>query len=188
MAAPSTEWTDTGSRAEFERIFLTHYGGVFSVLMRITGDRSRADELANEVFWRLYRQPAAATVWANAGPWLYRTATHLGIDSIRASSRRRSYERAAAIDPSAGAVSATGPLDSLLRAEECGRVRSALAGMKPARASILLLRANGLTYREIAISMNVALSGVGTLLNRAESEFRQRYLRLTGKKKNEEKS
>ena len=69
----------------------------------------------------------------------------------------------------------------MLRQEDRESVRRVLSGMKPAQAQILLMRAGGSSYKELADALNVAVGGIGTLLNRAESEFRKRYLKLTGK-------
>jgi RNA polymerase sigma-70 factor, ECF subfamily len=72
----------------------------------------------------------------------------------------------------------------LLREEKCGRVRSVLASIKPAQAQLLILRTCGLSYQELADALDVQMSGIGTMLNRAEEEFRKRYLALY---QNEEK-
>jgi RNA polymerase sigma-70 factor (ECF subfamily) len=54
-------------------------------------------------------------------------------------------------------------------------VRRILATMKPGQAKILLLRHSGLSYKEIAIALNVAPGSVGSLLTRAERAFRAKY-------------
>ena len=74
--------------------------------------------------------------------------------------------------------SAGGPLEDLLREEKCWRVRAVLASIKPAQAQLLILRSSGLSYKELADVLEVKMSGIGTMLNRAEEEFRDRYLAL----------
>jgi RNA polymerase sigma factor (sigma-70 family) len=110
------------------------------------------------------------------GGWLYRTATNLGIDALRVSGRRRRYENEAGEAKAEGAV--VGPLDDLLREEKCRRVRSVLGSIKPAYSQLLILRSSGLTYKELADALDVKSSGIGTMLNRAEEEFRNLYLAL----------
>jgi RNA polymerase sigma-70 factor (ECF subfamily) len=161
--------------AEFRAVFLQHYARIVAVLMRLLGDLSHSEEVANDAFWRLYRQPALQ-VDGNVGGWLYRTATNLGIDSLRASGRRRQYEEAAGSARGGGGDG--GPLDDLLREEKCRRVRAVLASIKPTQAQLLTLRSSGLSYKELAEALNVKMSGIGTMLNRAEEEFRNRYLAL----------
>ena len=75
-------------------------------------------------------------------------------------------------------ASATGPLDDLVREEKCRRVRAVLASIKSVQAQLLILRASGLSYKELAEALDVKMSGIGTMLNRAEEEFRNRYLAL----------
>ena len=161
--------------AAFRAVFLEHYSRILGILVRLLGDRSVAEETANEAFWRLYRQPALEAD-GNVGGWLYRTATNLGIDALRASTRRRQYEEAAG-GARDGAKTGS-PLEDLLRQEKCNRVRSVLSLIKPAQAQLLILRSSGLSYRELADVLDVKMTSIGTLLNRAEEEFRNRYLAL----------
>jgi RNA polymerase sigma-70 factor (ECF subfamily) len=174
------EWSESA----FETIFLEHYARVVAVLFRVVGDRARAEELADDVFWKIYRQPLPVGREHNVGGWLYRAATRLGLDALRAAARRRRYEQAAAIN---GVVSdaAIDPLDKVLRAEKRHRVREALAQIKPAQAQLLILRHSGLSYQELAQALGVKASSIGTLLARAETEFEKRYRELPG---DEEKS
>jgi RNA polymerase sigma-70 factor (ECF subfamily) len=161
--------------ADFRVVFLQHYARTVGILVRLLGDRSPAEEVANDAFWRLYRQPALQFE-GNLGGWLYRTATNLGIDALRASDRRRQHEG------TAGRLveerTTAGPLDELLREEKCRRVRAVLASIKPAQAQLLMLRASGTSYKELAEALDVKMSGIGTMLNRAEEELRNRYLAL----------
>jgi RNA polymerase sigma factor (sigma-70 family) len=161
--------------ADFRAVFLQHYVRIVAILVRLLGDPSQAEEVSNDAFWRLYRQPGLQTD-GNVGGWLYRTATNLGIDSLRASHRRRHHEEAAGRLMQQGATA--GPLDDVLREEKCRRVRGVLALIKPAQAQLLILRAAGLSYKELAETLDVKPSGIGTMLNRAEEEFRNRYLAL----------
>lgn len=187
LTQPASDATRSHSKSdadsEFEAIFKTHYERILTVLMRLVRERSDAEELTNGVFWKLYKQPASAQVWTNPSAWLYRTAIHLGIDALRASGKRKHYERGAGLHVQETQTGAE-QLDELLRAEDAERVRAVLRSMKPAQAQILLMRASGSSYREIAESLQIAVSGVGTLLNRAEAEFRKRYMRVIGHKEN----
>ena len=170
--------------SEFEVIFTTHYERVLAVLVRLLGERTHAEEVANEVFWKLYNRRNRPQPGDNLGGWLYRTATRAGIDTLRAETRRKHYEHSAGFHSQAIQTARTGPLQQVLRAEECKRVRGILSAMKPAQAQILLMRAIGCSYKEVAEALEVRVSGVGTLLNRAEEEFRKRYTKIVGKKEN----
>lgn len=166
--------------AVFEGAFLAYYGRIAGVLSRLLGDRAQAEELANDVFLKLYRQPWLAESDGQVGGWLYRTATHRGIDALRAQRRRQHYEDAA------GRFRQDTPpppdaLQEMLREEDRRRVRAVLAKLKPARAQILILRAHGLSYNELAEAMDVKRASVGALLARAEDEFQNRFLKMFGR-------
>jgi DNA-directed RNA polymerase specialized sigma24 family protein len=64
--------------------------------------------------------------------------------------------------------------------ERRARVRDVLASIRPGQAQLLILRTKGLSYKELSEVLGVKPSGIGTLLNRAETEFRARYLQLHG--------
>ena len=171
-----SSWAD----AAFEELYLGNYSRTVGVLFRLLGDRTRAEELANDVFLRLYRQGLLPSRDGNVAGWLYRAATNLGIDALRAGARRRQYEDAAArMALETGA--AADPLDDVLRAEKRSRVRAVLARLKPAQAQVLILRASGFSYKEQAEILGVKGGSVGTMLTRAEAEFQKSYLEAYGR-------
>jgi RNA polymerase sigma-70 factor (ECF subfamily) len=189
--------TVRGSTDEsFEELFLAHYGRIVAVLVRLLGDWSRAEDLANEVFLKLYRRSlpvhheprsrgkevSLQASDANVAGWLYRTAMNLGIDALRSSARRRQYEQAAAL---AEAVShrREDAFDQTLRVEKQHRVRGVLAELKPLQAQLLVLRASGHSYKELADALGIEPGSVGTLLARAEAVFENRYVEIFGGQK-----
>ena len=166
--------------AEFRRGFLGHYSRVVGILRRVVGDHGRAEELASEVFLKLYRQKLAVNGAGSVSGWLYRTATNLGIDALRAANRRTRLEQAAAKE-GRGARVAENAFDQMARAEKQQRVRGVLADLKPAQAQLLLLRASGHSYKELAAALEIEAGSVGTSLMRAEAAFEQRYRELYGR-------
>ena len=80
--------------------------------------------------------------------------------------------------PGGNGLHAAAPADALnemLREERRVRVRSVLGALKPREAQLLLLRASGLAYRELAQTLGIGPASVGTLLARAEAEFERRF-------------
>ena len=171
-----SSWAD----AAFEELYLGNYSRTVGVLFRLLGDRTRAEELANDVFLRLYRQGLLPSRDGNVAGWLYRAATNLGIDALRAGARRKQYEDAAA-RANVEAGTPADPLDDVLRAEKRSRVRAVLARLKPAQAQVLILRASGFSYKELAEILGVKGGSVGTMLARAEAEFQKSYLEAYGR-------
>ena len=158
--------------AAFEAIFLQNYTRVYAVLYRLVGDRAEAQDLTLETFWKLWQQPPARA--ENIAGWLYRVATRLGYNALRAASRRTHYQNTAAHEDTGEAE--TDPARSAERSEERVQVRSILARMREREAQLLLLRYSGLSYKEIAAALGVSPNSVGTLLTRAEQEFERLFL------------
>jgi RNA polymerase sigma-70 factor, ECF subfamily len=158
----------------FDAIFREHYPRVVSVLARLTGDRAQAEEIAADVFCKVSQRGASALGSDDPAPWLYRVATNAGLDALRSNTRRRRREDAAGAETLRVAPAETA-LDDVLRREKCARVREILGDLKPRDAQLLLLRAEGLAYRELAEAIGVQPGSVGTLLARAEAEFERRF-------------
>lgn len=168
-------WTEEA----FQSFFLENYARLAAAVFRIVGDYSRAEELTDEAFWRLYHQPCDGDKF-NPGGWVYRTATRLAIDSLRAETRRGRYEQEAG--RSLIARTQSDPLDDVLGAERRAQVRRTLACLRPRQAQLLILRASGFSYQELAATLEVKVGSIGTRVIRAEAAFRKRYFELYGNK------
>jgi RNA polymerase sigma-70 factor (ECF subfamily) len=157
--------------AAFEAVFVQYYTRVYAVVFRLVGDPAEADDLTLETFWKLWQQPPARA--DNLPGWLYRVATRLGYNALRAAQRRGRYEEAAwdALEPDGLAD----PAGEAERGAERARVRAALARMPERDAQLLVLRHSGLSYREVAAALGVSPNSVGTLLARAEARFEKLY-------------
>jgi RNA polymerase sigma-70 factor (ECF subfamily) len=143
------------------------------MLARLTGDRAHAEEVAADVFHKLSQRPELLAGQDDPTAWIYRVATNAGLDAVRTNTRRRKREEVAGLD--AHAPAPPDALDSMLREERRARSREVLESLKPREAQLLLLRANGLAYRELAQTLGVEPGSVGTMLARAEAEFERRF-------------
>jgi RNA polymerase sigma-70 factor (ECF subfamily) len=65
------------------------------------------------------------------------------------------------------------PEDAAVAGEARGRVRRTLLALRPDRATLLVLRGQGLSYDELADATGVTPSSVGTLLRRARQAFQK---------------
>src|SRR5260370_27930132 len=102
---------------------------------------------------------------------------NLGIDGLRARRRHDRLEREARAAAASNSRNDDG-LQLLLRAEKQQRVRAVLAKLKPQWAQLLLLRAAGHSYRELAAELDLFAGSVGTMLMRAGASFEKCYLEL----------
>jgi len=163
-------------QARFDDLFQEYWNRICRVIYQVVGDWDEAEDLAVDTFWRWYRHPPEHQ--DNPGGWLYRVATNLGLNALRARKRRQYYEEQAGVQELGLA-----PVDTAAEAAqslEGQRVRAALARLKPRSAQLLILRHSGQSYTEIAATIGVAPGSVGTLLARAEQEFETVFLSLEG--------
>ena len=158
---------------DFEAVFQGQYARVARVIARLLQDPARAEEIAVDVFWKLYRSPAAHG--PRAGAWLYRTAVRSGLDELRKRNRRGKYERLAGDGPPS-----SNPEQLYRETERRHRVRTVLMRMKVRQAELLVLRSAGSSYQEIGEMTGLNPASVGTLLRRAEQAFRKEYLKRYG--------
>jgi RNA polymerase sigma factor (sigma-70 family) len=165
--------TDTWAEADFEAIFRENFARMVRITRRVLHSDAEAKEVCSDAFLKLYRSGPGVLGEGAVGAWLYRVATRASIDRLRQSQRRGVSEEAEweindeRLDP----------LYRLLRSERIAEVRCTLAGLKPEKAQLLLLRHSGLSYQEIAAAMRIKAASVGTMLARAEAEFAARYQR-----------
>lgn len=158
---------------DFEATFRAQYERVARVIGRVVHDPARAEELAVEVFLKLWRSPQAQGDRAEA--WLYRSAVRKGLDELRRRTRRARYESVL------GLVRAVPTPEEIHAAtEQQERVRWVLAGIKPGHAELLLLRSQGLSYDELGAALDVNPASIGTLLSRAQQAFRKEYIKKYG--------
>ena len=153
---------------DFDDVFRRLYPSLFRYLYRLTGDPDAADDIAQESFARLLRNPLPE---AEAKPWLFTVATNLVRDSARKTTRReRILER---VRPTPSAPEA--PDAATERNERVALVRQVLARLSERDRTLLLMRGEGFTYEEMARAVGVAPASVGTLLARALRRFAAAY-------------
>jgi RNA polymerase sigma-70 factor (ECF subfamily) len=176
VCAPSeavAELTSRDAGFDIEAIFRAQYERIARVIARVVRDRARAEELAVEVFLKLWRNERAQG--ENAEGWLYRVAVRTALDELRRHARRTRYESLAGFGH-------TTPTPEQIHAatEEQEKVRAVLATIERRQAELLLLRSNGLSYEEVADALELNPASVGTLVSRAQQAFRKEYIKRYG--------
>jgi RNA polymerase sigma-70 factor, ECF subfamily len=157
----------------FEQGFHANYARIARAAARIVGDPARAEEVAVEAFWKLWRTPQAQG--EHAMGWVYRTAIRLALNDLRGHQRRTHYE-----SQSAPPAAIPTPEEAHAAEQTRERVRRVLAELEPRDAELLLLRHQGLSYEELAAAIEMKASSIGTLLARAQKAFRKEYIRIYG--------
>jgi RNA polymerase sigma-70 factor, ECF subfamily len=153
--------------ADLAQLFDQYYASLVRMLYRRTGDRDRAEDLAQETFARAVAAPPN-----NPRPWLFAVALNLvREDGRRAVTRGRRLELLRAETDQ----SASGPDAELERREETAKVRAALATLNERDREALLLKAEGFDYEEIAATLGLAKGAIGTTLARARRRLVEAY-------------
>ena len=155
----------------FVELFEAHFQRLYRYLSRVSGDPELAADVAQDAFAKLYQRGSLPDA---PEAWLITVALNLFRNA--ASTRTR---RLRLLTPARGeAVLADPPSspDAALEAEDTRRrVRQALDRMPERERNMLLLRAEGYSYRDIAQALHVNETSVGVLLARARRAFRKIY-------------
>jgi RNA polymerase sigma-70 factor (ECF subfamily) len=157
----------TDIRLRVTQLFETHRYSLFRYVVALIGQSGAAEEIAQEVFLKLYEHLSKGIRIANIRSWSFKVAHNLAID----------FARGQKLNASGGDLLWTGlaetrpdgsldPEALVLNSEQFAHFRHALASLPVQQRACLLLRAQGFRYREIAQMLGVAVPTVGESLRR----------------------
>jgi RNA polymerase sigma factor (sigma-70 family) len=153
----------------FVGLFDRHFHRLYRYLDRLCGDPDLAADLAQDTFVRLHRRGSPPD---RPEAWLITVATNLlrNARSTEARRARLTSRRAQELlgDP-------PGWSEPVTDDESRQRVRAALDQLPERERRLLLLRAEGYSYRDIAAALKLKEASVGTLLARAKQSFLRHY-------------
>jgi RNA polymerase sigma factor (sigma-70 family) len=172
-AAPTTvpdtaEWV----APSWDEIVRTHADRVYRLAYRLSGNRSDAEDLTQETFVRVFRSLADYTPGTFEG-WLHRITTNLFLDMVR----RRQKIRFDALADDAGdrlASDEPGPERAYEQNNLDPEIQRALDAL-PAdfRAAVVLCDLEGLTYEEIALTLDIKVGTVRSRIHRGRVLLRE---------------
>jgi RNA polymerase sigma-70 factor (ECF subfamily) len=120
-----------------------------------------------EAFLCLYRELSEGRDVDEPKPWVFRVAYNLAIDCLRKKSRTELSEADGWWSFARPVKDGALVQDRILKQQQRACVRKALASLSPQQRRCLELRAEGLTYRQIAATLELAISSVQNHLSRA---------------------
>ena len=172
-----------GDGSSFTILLQKHRTAVIHFLYRMVQNQAVAEELAQEVFLRVYRARASYEPTAKFTTWLFRIATHLALNCLRDGKCERSQEfldddsgDGPARQLSDGAPSVEQRLVYETRLEE---VRRAIAGLpEKQRAAVLMHKYQEMEYSQIAKVLGCSESAIKSLLFRAYETLRARLAHM----------
>ena len=170
----------------FETLVHRHQRPVLNFIYRLMGDALEAEDLAQEVFLRVWKSAATYKPDAKFTTWLYRIATNLCINKQRAlrirkwfsmaQSKKQKQDSARPFIHAENDGPAT-PEDHLLDAERTQQVLDAIGDLPASQRSAIVLKMDqGLSYREIAQIMDRSVSAVDSLLIRAKKNLHKKLI------------
>jgi len=175
-----------GDIEAFEMLVRRYQGWVFSLAVRMLGERAEAEDMAQEIFLKAYRGLKRFKGASRFSTWLYTIASHHCLNHLQARRRRplpcpRVGDRSdrAEEDPPAVVDRLADPApraDVLLERTDLARIIQAeLATLTPEHRIILVLRdIQGLSYDEISRMLDLELGTVRSRLHRARMEMKAR--------------
>ena len=158
---------------EFEEAFSLHHRTVFRAARSVVQDSGLAEDVTQETFIRLYKNIGAITDADMLRPWLIRVALNLAKNTIRgnirANTRDDNYVKET-VENSVFSVETEYEQQS-----EVSEINRALSKIKEPLRSCLMLKQQGLSYKEIAESLSLNETSIGTYVARARAEFIKFY-------------
>ena len=172
-----------GDGASFGVLLEKHRSSVVHFLYRMVQNHAVAEELAQEVFLRVYRSRSTYEPTAKFTTWLFRIATHLALNALRDGKNERLQERLD--DDTRGTpvrqVSDRRPSveQSMLHQAKLEEIRRAIGALpQKQRAAVLMHKYEEMEYSQIARVLSCSESAVKSLLFRAYETLRARLAHM----------
>jgi len=182
--------TQGGDEEAFSELVVRHRTAIVNLTQRYLRNRADADDLTQEVFIRVYRARKRYRPEAKFTTWLYRVAVNACLNEVRNRKRRLTWIATsldggsvdrAGDEYSGGSLASRvadeqgeGPLESIEKEELRARVREAVQELpERQRLAILMNKFHGLSYEELAETLEMTIPGVKSLLVRARENVRK---------------
>ena len=161
---PPPESADAAPRepCAFEALYRAHYGHVYAITLRMTCDPSRAEDVAQEVFVRVWQKLPGFRGESALSTWIHTVAVRTTLEHLRNESRREARVMTTDEPDRYAAEARRAMPDTAVDLER------AIATLPPGARNVLLMHdVSGYRYHEIADMLGVSLGTVKSQLNRA---------------------
>jgi RNA polymerase sigma-70 factor (ECF subfamily) len=171
-----------GNMAAFDFLLERYRKPIIHFMYRMTHNQAVAEELAQEVFLRVYRSRETYRAEARFSTWLYRIATNLGVNHARDTRHERSASTVYLdeTDSETGttpdvADSTPGVESTMLRRERMAAIREHVMALpERQRSAVLMHKYEGMDYKQIGEVLKLSESATKSLLFRAYQTLRER--------------
>jgi len=172
-----------GDAAAFTELVERYRNRLLTVLEHLVGNHEQAEDLAQEVFLRVFKASHRYEPGAKFSTWLFTIANNVASNALRSRSRRRevgvpegngSDSSPMQLDQLAKAASGFMPTRALDKAEQAQMVRQAVASLSERqRMALLLAKFEGMSYQDIAQTMDLSVQAIKSLLSRARVNLKE---------------
>ncbi len=165
----------------FEELVARYQHRLVAVMHHLVGNVEEAEDLAQEVFLRVYRARKKYHPRSRFSTWLFTIANNLALNSLRSRSRRPVLPLRTTDSGPLGARpeeqlvpdQGTGPMQKVQKKELAGVIQQALEGLNERqRVAVVLNKFEDMNYAEIAEVMGLTTKAIKSLLSRARMNLR----------------
>jgi RNA polymerase sigma-70 factor (ECF subfamily) len=172
----------TGNMAGFDFLIQKYRKPIIHFMYRMVHNQAVAEELAQEVFLRVYRSRETYRAEARFSTWLYRIATNLGVNYARDNRHERTASTVYLDEADSETGTTPDVADStpdveakLLRQERLNAIREhVLALPERQRMAVLMHKYEGMDYKQIGDVLKLSESATKSLLFRAYQTLREK--------------
>jgi RNA polymerase sigma-70 factor (ECF subfamily) len=163
-----------GDRRAFGELVIRHREGTVAVVYRMTADAQLAEEAAQEAFLRAWQRLYSYKPQFPFRNWIFGIAMHAALDALRKKPKELDIDQVPLETPARKTEA------ELEAKEQRALVQRAVLSLPPACRAVLILREyEGLSYQEIAASLDIPVGTVMSRLNYARGQLRQTLAPLT---------
>jgi RNA polymerase sigma-70 factor (ECF subfamily) len=160
-----------GDERALEIVFKAHYAGMASFVQRFVRSADLAEELVQDVFLKLWAKREQLTEIETFRTYLFRAARNTALNHLRRVKLERRWQEEQAVNDEPPTTFAAD--DETVESEVAAAVKEAIDRLPPrCREIFLLSRDGGLTYAEIARSLDISVKTVETQMGRALKSLR----------------
>ncbi len=171
-----------GNLAAFDVLLAKYRKQIVHFMFRMVRNQAVAEELAQEVFLRVYRSRETYRAEARFSTWLYRIATNLGVNHARDNRHERTAPTVFLDEPDSATGTMPDVADStpsaeadMLRRERMNAIRQhVLALPERQKTAVLMHKYEGIDYKQIGEVLKLSESATKSLLFRAYQTLREK--------------
>ena len=171
-----------GDQAAWDLIVRQYWRKVFNVAYKFVGKHDEAEDLAQDIFLKVFRSLNTFDRRANFQTWLISVSRNLCIDHYRSVRKEReTIDRDVDTNELAPAAREPGPIAALEQADRVALLRKALAALPATlRKAVLMRDIQELSYQEIADKLRLPEGTVKSRINRGRTELARQVKKLRG--------